>query len=36
MTRAARKHESNLDRIVGLRDKKRFLETLKRIAAQID
>lgn len=36
MMRAARKHERNLDRIIGLRDKKRFLETLKRIAAEID
>ena len=35
MTRAARKHERNLDRLIGPRDKKRFLETLKRIAAQI-
>lgn len=35
MTRAARKHERNLDCLIGPRDKKRFLETLKRIAAQI-
>lgn len=36
MMRAARKHERNLDRIIGLRDKKRFLDILKRIAAEID
>lgn len=36
MTRAARRHERNLDRIIGLRDKKRFLDILKRIAAEID
>lgn len=36
MTRAARTHERNLDRIIGSRDKKRFLDTLKRIAAEID
>lgn len=35
MTRAARKHERNLDRIIGLRDKKRFVDILKRIAAEI-
>ena len=36
MTRAARKHERNLDRLIGPRDKKRFIETLKRIAAEIE
>lgn len=36
MMRAARQHERNLDRIIGARDKKRFLEILKRIAAEID
>lgn len=36
MTRAARKHERNLDRIIGPRDKKRFIDTLKRIAAAIE
>lgn len=36
MTRAARKHERNLDRIIGAREKKRFLDTLKRIAAKIE
>ncbi|WP_205995643.1 MarR family winged helix-turn-helix transcriptional regulator [Pseudolabrys sp. FHR47] len=36
MTRAARKHERNLDSIIGTRDKKRFLDILKRIAAKIE
>lgn len=36
MTRCARRHERNLDRIIGLRDRKRFLQILKRIAAGID
>lgn len=36
MTRAARKHERNLDRIIGPHDKQQFLETLKRIAAKIE
>ena len=36
MMRAARQHERNLDRVIGLRDKKRFLEILKRIAAEIE
>ena len=36
MMRAARKHERNLDRIIGPRDKKRFIDTLKRIAAEIE
>ena len=36
MTQAARRHERNLDRVIGLKDKKRFLEILKRIAAEID
>src|SRR5512139_3151596 len=36
MMRAARKHERNLDRIIGARDKKRFLDTLKRIAKGIE
>ena len=35
MTRAARRHERNLDRIIGPADKKRFVEILKRIAAGI-
>ncbi|MGA7972920.1 MAG: MarR family transcriptional regulator [Pseudolabrys sp.] len=36
MTRCARRHERNLDRVIGMRDRKRFLELLKRIAAEID
>ena len=35
MTRCARKHERNLDRVIGLRDRARFLALLKRIAAEI-
>jgi DNA-binding MarR family transcriptional regulator len=36
MTRCARAHERNLDRIIGRRNRARFLQLLKRIAAQID
>lgn len=36
MTRAARKHERNLDRLIGTRDKQRFIAILKRIAAEIE
>ena len=36
MTRCARRHERNLDAIIGLRDRKRFIQILKKIAAQID
>lgn len=36
LTRCARRHERNLDRIIGQRDRKRFLQLLKRIAAEID
>ena len=35
MTRAARKHERNLNHIIGPRDRKRFVEILKRIANEI-
>jgi DNA-binding MarR family transcriptional regulator len=35
MTRCARRHERNLDRIIGGRDRKRFLAVLKRIAQEI-
>lgn len=35
MTRCARKHERNLDRVIGMRDRKRFLALLKKIAAEI-
>ena len=36
LTRCARRHERNLDRIIGMRDRKRFLQLLKKIAAEID
>jgi DNA-binding MarR family transcriptional regulator len=35
LTRCARRHERNLDAIIGRRERKRFLATLKKIAAQI-
>lgn len=36
MTRCARRHERNLDRLIGVRDRKRFLQLLKKIAAEIE
>ncbi len=36
MTRCARRHERVLDAIIGLRDRKRFVQILKKIAAQIE
>jgi len=36
MTRCARRHERNLDRVIGVRDRKRFLQLLKKIAAEIE
>jgi DNA-binding MarR family transcriptional regulator len=36
MTRCARRHERNLDRVIGLRDRTRFLAVLKRIAAELE
>ncbi len=36
MTRCARRHERNLDRVIGARDRTRFLQLLKKIAAEID
>ncbi|MEJ2377269.1 MAG: MarR family transcriptional regulator [Pseudolabrys sp.] len=36
MTRVARKHEANLERIVGRRDHARFLAILKKIGAEIE
>ena len=36
LTRCARRHERNLDRIIGLRDRKRFLQILKKIAAEVE
>ena len=35
LTRCARKHERNLDSIIGARDRQRFLALLKKIAAKI-
>jgi DNA-binding MarR family transcriptional regulator len=32
LMRAARKHEKNLDKLIGVRDRTRFIETLKKIA----
>jgi DNA-binding MarR family transcriptional regulator len=36
MTRCARRHERNLDQLIGVRGRKRFLQILKRIAAEIE
>jgi DNA-binding MarR family transcriptional regulator len=36
LTRCARRHERILDGIIGLRDRKRFIQILKRIAANIE
>ena len=36
LTRCARRHERLLDGIIGERDRKRFIQILKRIAAQIE
>src|SRR5471032_1215725 len=36
LTRCARRHERILDEIIGLRDRKRFIQILKKIAAQIE
>ena len=36
LTRCARRHERVLDGIIGRRDRKRFLQILKRIAAEIE
>ncbi|HET7411858.1 MAG TPA: MarR family transcriptional regulator [Pararhizobium sp.] len=36
MVRAARRHERVLDGIIGARDRVRFLDVLKRIAAQVE
>jgi DNA-binding MarR family transcriptional regulator len=33
MTRCARRHERTLDKIIGKRDRKRFIQTLKKLAA---
>ena len=36
LTRCARRHERNLDAIIGQRDRTRFIGILKRIAAEIE
>ena len=36
LTRCARRHERNLDAIIGQRDRTRFIRILKRIAAEIE
>jgi len=36
LTRCARRHERNLDSVIGARDRKRFIQILKKIAAEID
>lgn len=36
LTRCARRHERNLDAIIGPRDRTRFIQILKRIAAEIE
>jgi DNA-binding MarR family transcriptional regulator len=36
LTRCARRHERELDGIIGQRDRKRFLQILKKIAAEIE
>jgi DNA-binding MarR family transcriptional regulator len=36
MTRCARRHERNLDRVIGLRERKKFVQILKRIAAEVE
>lgn len=36
MNRCARQHERNLDRVIGRRDRPRFLALLKKIAKEID
>jgi DNA-binding MarR family transcriptional regulator len=36
LTRCARRHERNLDRLIGRGERKRFLAILKKIAAEID
>lgn len=36
MTRCARRHERSLDSIIGMRDRKRFIQILKKIAAEIE
>ena len=35
LMRCARRHERNLDRVIGERDRKRFIQILKKIAAEL-
>jgi DNA-binding MarR family transcriptional regulator len=36
LTRCARRHERNLDHLIGARDRRRFIRILKKIAAEIE
>ena len=36
LTRCARRHERHLDQVIGARDRKRFIQILKKIAAEIE
>ncbi len=36
LTRCARRHERILDGIIGMRDRKRFIQILKKIAAEVE
>jgi DNA-binding MarR family transcriptional regulator len=36
LTQCARRHERILDGVIGMRDRKRFLQILKKIAAEVD
>ncbi len=36
LTRCARRHERNLDAVIGQRERKRFVQILKKIAAEIE
>ena len=36
LTRCARRHERNLDHLIGARDRKRFIQILKKIAAEME
>jgi len=36
LTRCARRHERILDNIIGQRDRKRFIQILKKIAAEVE
>jgi DNA-binding MarR family transcriptional regulator len=36
MTRCARRHERNLDQLIGERERKKFIRILKKIVAEIE